>query len=141
MLSWVDTAGINRVKTIPAAPLDSAAAWGVGMSPVFDTFLANDSIVTTDVLGGPDGDLRLFPDLDRLVRWPGSPAGPGRRSTGSPRTAWSTRPAAAAGCGTWSPRPPADGLTVQAGVEIEFALGLAEEPRLRPGLLRPRVRR
>jgi hypothetical protein len=36
------------------------------MSPVFDTFLANDSIVTTGVVGSPDGDLRLHPDLDRL---------------------------------------------------------------------------
>lgn len=67
VLAYVDTAGIARVKTIPVARLASAAAWGVGMSPVFDTFLANDSIVSTDVLGSPDGDLRLYPDLDQLV--------------------------------------------------------------------------
>jgi glutamine synthetase len=73
VLSYVDTAGIGRVKTIPTAKLASAAAWGVGMSPVFDTFLANDSIVTTDVLGSPDGDLRLYPDLDHLVVLAGQP--------------------------------------------------------------------
>ncbi|KMS76185.1 glutamine synthetase [Streptomyces viridochromogenes] len=73
VLAYVDTAGIARVKTIPTAGLTSAAAWGVGMSPVFDTFLANDSIVTTDVLGSPDGDLRLYPDLDQLVELSGQP--------------------------------------------------------------------
>jgi hypothetical protein len=72
-LSWVDTAGINRVKTVPVTALDRAATWGVGMSPVFDTFLADDSIVATDVLGGPDGDLRLYPDLDELVPLAGQP--------------------------------------------------------------------
>jgi glutamine synthetase len=72
-LGWVDTAGITRVKGVPLAALERAAAWGVGMSPVFDTFLADDSIVATDVLGGPDGDLRLFPDLDELVALAGQP--------------------------------------------------------------------
>ncbi|KOT97619.1 glutamine synthetase [Streptomyces sp. NRRL F-4711] len=67
VLAYVDTAGITRVKTVPTAKLPSASAWGVGMSPVFDTFLADDSIVTTDVLGSPDGDLRLYPDLGRLT--------------------------------------------------------------------------
>jgi glutamine synthetase len=73
VLSWVDTAGINRVKAVPVTALERAAAWGVGMSPVFDTFLADDSIVATDVLGGPDGDLRLYPDLDELVLLAGQP--------------------------------------------------------------------
>ncbi|WP_328420828.1 glutamine synthetase family protein [Streptomyces sp. NBC_00443] len=73
VLAYVDTAGIARVKTIPTAKLASAAAWGVGMSPVFDTFLAGDSIVTTDVLGSPDGDLRLYPDLDPLVELSAQP--------------------------------------------------------------------
>jgi glutamine synthetase len=67
ILSYVDTAGINRVKAVPLSRLDDAVRWGVGMSPVFDTFLADDSITTTDRLGSPDGDLRLRPDLDRLV--------------------------------------------------------------------------
>ncbi|WP_217207996.1 glutamine synthetase [Streptomyces sp. AC550_RSS872] len=67
VLAYVDTAGIGRVKTTPTAKPASAAAWGVGMSPVLDAFLANDSVVTTDVLGSPDGELRLYPDLDPLV--------------------------------------------------------------------------
>lgn len=67
ILSFVDTAGINRVKTVPVSRLEHAAAWGVGMSPVFDTFLADDSATSTSALGGPDGDLRLIPDLGRLT--------------------------------------------------------------------------
>jgi glutamine synthetase len=67
VLSFVDTAGINRIKAIPLRRLADSAAWGVGMSPVFDTFLADDSITTTDKLGGPDGDLRLIPDLQQLT--------------------------------------------------------------------------
>ena len=67
ILSYVDTAGITRVKTVPLARLEHAARWGVGMSPVFDVFLSDDSITRTAELGSPDGDLRLVPDLDRLV--------------------------------------------------------------------------
>jgi len=73
VLSSVDTAGIGRVKAVPVAKLSAAAAWGVGMSPVFDTFLSDDSVVTTDVLGSPDGDLRLYPDLDELTVLAGQP--------------------------------------------------------------------
>jgi glutamine synthetase len=65
-LTWVDNAGITRVKTVPVARLAHAAAWGVGMSPVFDVFLVDDSITTSPHVGGPAGDLRLYPDLDRV---------------------------------------------------------------------------
>ena len=67
VLGYVDTAGITRVKAVPVAQLARAARWGVGMSTVFDVFLANDAMTSTADLGSPDGDLRLVPDLDRLV--------------------------------------------------------------------------
>ncbi|MGB9378092.1 MAG: glutamine synthetase family protein [Mycobacteriales bacterium] len=73
VLSYVETAGINRIKAIPIGRLPSATEKGVGMSPVFDTFVSDDSITTTDVLGSPDGDLRLFPDLDQIVVLAGQP--------------------------------------------------------------------
>jgi glutamine synthetase len=73
VLSFVDTAGITRIKTVPVARLARAARWGVGMSAVFDVFLSNDMITSTAELGGPDGDLRLVPDLDRLVELAGQP--------------------------------------------------------------------
>ncbi|WP_405593088.1 glutamine synthetase [Streptomyces sp. NBC_01092] len=124
VLAYVDTAGIARVKTIPTAKLASAAAWGVGMSPVFDTFLANDSIVTTDVLGSPDGDLRLYPDLDQLVELAGQPG-------------WAWAPVDRItqegerhpGCGrsflrrTVREAAERDGLTFKAAIEIEWAFG------------------
>ncbi|WP_205718424.1 glutamine synthetase family protein [Actinomadura sp. WMMA1423] len=66
-LTWVDVSGITRTKTVPVERLEHAAAWGVGMSPVFDVFLLDDSIVAGHHIGGPTGDLRLHPDLDRLV--------------------------------------------------------------------------
>src|SRR5690348_2853038 len=66
-VTWVDTSGITRVKAVPLARLEHAAAWGIGMSPVFDAFLLDDSIVSGRFAGGPVGDLRLYPDLDQLT--------------------------------------------------------------------------
>ncbi|MEV1085508.1 glutamine synthetase family protein [Streptomyces sp. NPDC050211] len=124
VLAYVDTAGVGRVKAVPTAKLPSAAAWGVGMSPVFDTFLANDSIVSTDVLGSPDGDLRLYPDLDQLVALAGQPGwawAPVDRITqdGERHPACSR---------TFLRRIVADaaerhGITFRAAVEIEWAVG------------------
>lgn len=124
VLAYVDTAGIGRVKTVPTAKLASAAAWGVGMSPVFDTFLANDSIVSTDVLGSPDGDLRLYPDLDHLVVLSGQPGWAwapvdrvtqeGERHPGCGRT-FLRRIVAEAGR--------RHGISFKAGIEIEWAVG------------------
>lgn len=129
VLAYVDTAGVGRVKAVPTSRLPEAAAWGVGMSPVFDTFLANDSIVTTDVLGSPDGDLRLYPALDRLVELAGQPGwawAPVDRITqeGTPHP----------GCGrTFLRRVVADagdrlGITFKAGIEIEWSIGIGSAP-------------
>jgi glutamine synthetase len=128
VLSWVDTVGVNRIKTVPVGRLASAVAWGVGMSPTFDTFLADDSITSSEHLGGPDGDLRHVPDLDGLVVLAGQPGwawAPVDRLTqeGVPYVACSRsllkrmlREAAA------------DGVTFRASVEIEFALGRDDAP-------------
>jgi glutamine synthetase len=67
-LTWVDNAGITRVKTVPIGRLVDAVAQGVGMSPVFDVFVVDDSVTSSPRSGGPVGDLRLFPDLDRLTQ-------------------------------------------------------------------------
>jgi len=123
ILSYVDTAGINRVKTVPLSRLDDAVRWGVGISPVFDTFLADDSITSTDLLGSPDGDLRMRPDLDRLVALAGQPGwawAPADRFTqeGEPWLAdqrgFARRMVELAA---------ADGITFQMAIEIEWAAG------------------
>jgi len=78
-LTFVDNAGVTRVKTVPVSRLEAAATWGVGMSPSFDVFGADDSMTTSAHSGGPVGDLRGFPDLDRLTllqampRWAWAP--------------------------------------------------------------------
>lgn len=66
-MSFVDNAGIVRVKTIPAQRLGFAARYGIGVSPCFETFCFDDTLEYGQFLGGPDGDLRLVPDLDRIV--------------------------------------------------------------------------
>lgn len=66
-LSFVDNAGITRVKTVPLDRVEAAARDGVGASPCFEAFGSDDVMVAGEHLGGPDGDLRLVPDLDRAV--------------------------------------------------------------------------
>src|SRR4051794_2707693 len=65
--SYVDNSGIARVKAVPVGRLEHAARAGIGMSPVFDVFLSDDSITAGPSSTGPVGDLRLFPDLEQLV--------------------------------------------------------------------------
>src|SRR6516164_968876 len=65
--SYVDNSGIARVKTVPVARLENAVRHGIGMSPVFDVFMFDDAITSSPSSAGPVGDLRLFPDLDKLV--------------------------------------------------------------------------
>jgi glutamine synthetase len=65
--SYVDNSGIARVKTVPVRRLEHAVSDGIGMSPVFDVFMFDDSITASPSSTGPVGDLRLFPDLERLV--------------------------------------------------------------------------
>ncbi|WP_455354986.1 glutamine synthetase family protein [Streptomyces sp. SYSU K217416] len=72
-LTWVDNAGLTRVKAVPVTRLAHAAGRGVGMSPVFDVYLVDDSMTSSPYIGGPDGDLRLFPDLGRVTPLAGQP--------------------------------------------------------------------
>ncbi|MGZ5212139.1 MAG: glutamine synthetase family protein [Actinomycetota bacterium] len=65
-LTQVDNAGVTRVKTVPVTLLERAVRYGVGMSPVFEVFMVNDSITSSDEVGGPVGDLRLMPDPSAL---------------------------------------------------------------------------
>ena len=72
-MTYVDVSGITRTKAVPVRHLEEASAWGVGMSPVFDVFLLEDSIVKGRYAGGPVGDLRLHPVLERVVPMAGMP--------------------------------------------------------------------
>jgi glutamine synthetase len=125
-VTWVDTSGVTRVKAVPLARLEHAAAWGIGMSPVFDAFLLDDSIVSGRFAGGPVGDLRLHPDLERLTVL-----------TALPGWAWapadrydqegSRHPLDARGLARReADRLAADGLSVRASFEIEWAASVGD---------------
>ncbi len=136
-LCYVDNAGIARVKAIPAGRLQRAAGWGVGMSPVFDVFLVNDDIVTSRHIGGPDGDVRLVPELDRVTALAGQPGWAwapadrytqeGRRYAACQRS-FARRMAAEA---------LAAGLTARVSFELEWALGTDADGRFVPACAGP----
>jgi glutamine synthetase len=136
-LTWVDNAGIARVKSIPLGRLERAAGWGVGMSPVFDVFVVNDDITTSEHIGGPGGDLRLIPDLDRLTVLAGQPGwgwAPVDRYTQEGRVY--------AGCQRSFARrmvreAGARGLELRASFEVEWAVGTEDDGRFVPACSGP----
>ena len=65
--TFVDNSGITRVKAVPLRRLPDLAAWGVGFSTSFDRFRFDDWIAASDDGTAPVGDLRLMPDLARVV--------------------------------------------------------------------------
>jgi glutamine synthetase len=65
--SFVDNAGISRVKSVPLDRLPALAAWGVGFSTAFDYFRFDDWVAAPPGGAAPIGDQRILPDLDRLV--------------------------------------------------------------------------
>ncbi|HEV7907881.1 MAG TPA: glutamine synthetase family protein [Pseudonocardiaceae bacterium] len=122
-ITWVDNSGITRVKSVPLTALPTAAAWGVGASPVFDVFLLDDTVITGRFAGGPTGDLRLHPDLDRLTvlaaqpGWAWAPAD--RYDQEGNRHPLDQRGFAQ----TVVDRLADNGYTARAGFEIEWAVG------------------
>lgn len=65
--TFVDNSGITRVKTVPLDRLPQLAAWGVGISTCFDRFRCDDWIAGPSDGSASVGDLRVIPDLRRLV--------------------------------------------------------------------------
>jgi glutamine synthetase len=136
-LGWIDNTGIARVKAIPLGRLERAAGWGVGMSPVFDVFLVNDDITTSKHIGGPDGDLRLVPELDRVTALAGQPGWgwapvdrytqEGRRYAGCQRS-FARR---------MVDRALAEGLTARVSFEVEWALGTDDAGQFVPACTGP----
>src|SRR5438105_8742080 len=126
-LSWVDNTGISRVKTVPVRRLADAVTAGVGMSPVFDVFVVDDSITTSPHIGGPVGDLRLYPDLDALTPlaaqpgWAWAPAD--RYTQEGERHVACQRLFAAAMTGDAATR----GLELKMAFEVEWFVGRADE--------------
>jgi glutamine synthetase len=136
-VTWVDTSGVTRVKAVPLTRLEHAAAWGIGMSPVFDAFLLDDSITSGRFAGGPVGDLRLHPDLDRLAvltALPGWAWAPADRydQEGEPH------PLDARGLARREvERLAAEGLSVKAAFEVEWAASVGDGEDFTPACAGP----
>jgi glutamine synthetase len=136
-VTWVDTSGVTRVKAVPLARLEHAAAWGIGMSPVFDAFLLDDSIVSGRYAGSPVGDLRLHPDLGRLAVLTASPGwawAPADRydQEGEPH------PLDARGLAAREvTRLSASGLSVKAAFEVEWAVSVGDGDDFTPACAGP----
>jgi glutamine synthetase len=136
-LCWVDNAGITRVKAIPAGRLDRAAGWGIGMSPVFDVFLVNDDITTSEHIGGPGGDLRLVPDLDRIAALAGQPGW-----AWAPVDRYTQEGRVYAGCQrSFARRMAAEaarrGLSLRMSFEVEWAAGTEADGSFVPACTGP----
>jgi glutamine synthetase len=131
-LCWIDNTGVTRVKAVPVSRFEHAAGWGVGMSPVFDVFTIDDGITSSTHIGGPGGDLRLIPDLRRVVplaAQPGWALAPVDRYTQEGRSY--------IGCQRTFARTMTNnllerGLTAQLSFEIEWAVGTEHEGRFVP---------
>ncbi len=136
-LTYVDNAGITRVKTVPVGRLADATTAGVGISPVFDVFLVDDSITTSAHIGGPVGDLRLYPDLDALCRLSGQPGwawAPADRYTqdGQPYMACQRLFAA-----VMTDRAAERGLDLKMAFEVEWFVGRDEGDGTTPACAGP----
>lgn len=136
-LCWVDNAGITRVKAVPLNRFERAAGWGIGMSPVFDVFVVDDSITTSKHIGGPGGDLRLIPDLGRV-----SPLAAQHGWAFAPVDRYTQEGRHYPGCQRTFARKMADkasekGLTAQLSFEVEWAVGTEDNGTFVPACQGP----
>ncbi|MBA2698719.1 MAG: glutamine synthetase [Nocardioidaceae bacterium] len=65
--TFVDNSGITRVKSVPLDRFAHLAGWGVGISTSFDRFRFDDWIAGDGEGLEPVGDLRIIPDVRRIV--------------------------------------------------------------------------
>lgn len=72
-LAIVLNSGVTLTKTIPIRRFEEAAAFGIGLSPVFTVFQVDDQITSSPHIGGPTGDTRLLPDPAQTTRLAASP--------------------------------------------------------------------
>jgi glutamine synthetase len=124
--TFVDNAGITRVKSVPLKRLREFAAWGVGASTSFDFFRFDDWLAAPPDGTAPVGDLRVIPDLRRLVRLAAQPGwawapGDRYRQDGKPHECCSrlllqrlVNDAAGAG------------LAIKAAIEIEWVVSAGD---------------
>jgi glutamine synthetase len=136
-LSYVDNSGVARVKTVPVERLEHAVRHGIGMSPVFDVFMFDDAITASPSSTGPVGDLRLFPDTERLVvlaAQPGWAWAPVDRRNQAGRTHPGCQRAFAR---RMTERAAARGLEARVGFESEWVLDAGAGDQFVPAAVGP----
>lgn len=132
--TFVDNSGIARVKAMPLERLPVFAAEGAGFSTSFDHFRFDDWSAAPPDGRAPVGDLRIIPDLRRLVPLAGQPGwawAPGDRYTqdGTPHQQCS-RLLLRRITGTLA----AAGLRVRAAYEIEWVVSAGNGPDFVPAM-------
>lgn len=135
--SFTDNAGISRVKSVPLERFPHLAAWGVGATPCFDLFGYDDQIAVEADGTTPIGDLRVMPDVERVVALAADPGwawAPANRYTqdGSPHPGCSRSRLATLVAGLGD-----RGLAMRAAVEIEWVLSAAEGDDFTPATTAP----
>ncbi|HEX6257688.1 MAG TPA: hypothetical protein VFZ70_17895 [Euzebyales bacterium] len=120
--TFVDLAGVTRIKGVPVERFADAVRHGVGMSYVSTVFTVDDQIASSPGFDSPTGDMRLRPDpnvvvvLDDALGWAWAPVNQDLQDlqpmSGCPRAALSAAVDRAA----------ADGLSFRTAFEVEFNL-------------------
>jgi glutamine synthetase len=124
--TFVDNAGMTRVKSVPLYRLPQLAAWGVGASTSFDYFRFDDWLAAPPGGTAPVGDLRVIPDLRRLVALAAQPAwawapGDRYRQDGEPHECCSRLLLQ-----RLVDQAVGDGLEIKAAIEIEWVVSARE---------------
>ena len=132
--TFVDNSGITRVKSVPLDRLPQLAAWGAGFSPSFDYFRFDDWLAAPPGGWAPVGDLRIMPDLQRVVplmAQPGWAWAPGDRyrQDGEPYE----------NCSRLLLQRLTDsfaeqGVAIRAGFEIEWVVAGVDSENFQPGV-------
>ncbi|MGI8576522.1 MAG: glutamine synthetase [Nocardioidaceae bacterium] len=135
--TFVDNSGIARVKAVPLGRLPRLAAWGAGTSTSFDRFRADDEVVGSGAGTEPVGDLRLIPDVRRLVPLAAQPGW-----AWAPADRYQQSGAEHSQCSRLLLRRLTDGLadqglTVQSAFEIEWVVSAGGGDDFTPGVVGP----
>jgi glutamine synthetase len=125
---WTDNNGIPRSRTVPVAAVEATARRGVGATPLLAVFDTHDAITYSyEGLSTPSGDVRHLPVLERAVQLSGQPwlAWAPSRVVDADGVPWPHDPRGA--LEAQMEAAAAAGLTVTAGFEMEFFVGLDDD--------------
>ncbi len=135
--TFIDNSGIARVKAVPLRRLPHVAAWGVGFSTSFDRFRFDDWIAASGDGTAPVGDLRLMPDVRRVVPLA---AQPGWAWTPSDRYSQTGEPHPQCGrllLQRLVDELAAEGISVKSAFEVEWVVSAGPDDNFTPGVIGP----